>query len=125
MRVLLCDDVDDMRFMLRMSLGRDLGFEVVGEASDGAEAVQQARRLNPDLVLLDLAMPVMGGLEALPRIREAAPDCRVIVLSSFEEATAGPEVLALGAAAYIQKGTRITDIVGTIKRVVKSLRPPT
>jgi DNA-binding NarL/FixJ family response regulator len=118
MRVLLCDDVEDIRFMLRVSLRNDPCFEVVGEAANGLQAIEQAHALRPDLVLLDLGMPVMDGLEALPLIREAAPDCCVIVLSGFDAGQLSSQAVGRGAEAYIEKGTSVRDIVRRIKEVV-------
>ena len=81
--ILIVDDHPLTREALS-SLLRAHGFDVVGEASDGAQAIESAGRLRPDLVLLDLSMPGMDGLQALPRLREAAPECEVVVLSARE-----------------------------------------
>ena len=75
-RVLLVDDVPDLRLIVRMVLQRTGQFEVVAEAGDGLEAIAQADECQPDLILLDLSMPRMSGVEALPRIREVAPQTR-------------------------------------------------
>src|SRR5581483_5239619 len=82
-RVLVVDDSPDIRLLVCRSVESLPGVEVVGEAADGASAVAEAARLQPDLVLLDLAMPGMDGLEALPRIKAAVPGCEVIALSGF------------------------------------------
>lgn len=83
-RVLIVDDHAGIRLILRAAaLARD-DFEVVGEAVDGYEAITCAETLQPDLVLLDVAMPGMDGLEALPRVRRAAPGARVVVLTAFD-----------------------------------------
>ena len=103
-RVLIVDDVADLRMLLRMTLSGNEEFEVVAEASDGLEAIAQAERHQPDLVVLDLSMPVLDGLEALPRILEVAPDARVVVLSGFDESRMREPALAAGAVAYLQKG---------------------
>ena len=81
MRILLVDDHPITRAALS-SLLEGHGFSVAGEAADGAEAIEVARRLRPDLVLLDLSMPGLDGLQALPRIREAAPETEVVVLTA-------------------------------------------
>lgn len=103
LRVLLVDDSPEMRHLLRMILRRDDRFEVVGEAGDGREAVEQAERVRPDLVLLDLRMPVMDGYEALPLLRERHPAARVVVVSGLDPLHAAPKALALGAHGYIEK----------------------
>ena len=81
--VLLVDDTPDVRMLVRRALERSGGLEVVAEVGDGAAAVEAARHHQPDVVLLDIAMPVMDGLEALPLIRQVAPRATVIMLSAF------------------------------------------
>jgi DNA-binding NarL/FixJ family response regulator len=104
LRVLLVDDAETLRHVLALCLGDEEGFEVVAEAGDGRNAVELARRTQPDVVLLDLAMPVMDGFEALPLIRQAAPDARVIVHSSCDEVGTAERLLAAGAYAFVEKG---------------------
>jgi PAS domain S-box-containing protein len=106
-RVLLVDDNDDIRRLLRTKLARSNQYEVVGEAADGQEAIDRVAELRPDVVLLDLAMPVMDGLEALPHIRARVPEARVIVLSGFDQATMAQRALAAGAVRYVEKGLRL------------------
>lgn len=110
-RVLIADDVIDLRVLLRMALELAGDFEVVAEAADGAQAITQAEAHQPDLVLLDLSMPVLDGLEALPRIRAVAPDAHVVVLSGFEASKMRDRVLEGGAVAYLEKG----DIMATVE----------
>jgi DNA-binding NarL/FixJ family response regulator len=110
-RVLIADDVIDLRTLMRMALELAGDFEVVAEAGDGAQAITQAEFHQPDLVLLDLSMPVLDGLEALPRIRAVAPDAHVVVLSGFEASRMRDRVLEGGAVAYLEKG----DIMATIE----------
>lgn len=117
-RVLIVDDAEDIRMLLRLQLSRSGEFEVVGEASDGLEAIEQARALQPDLVLLDMAMPRMDGLQALPLIREAVPDVRVIVLSGFNADTLEAEAIAAGANRYLTKGGRARDLIEAISSVI-------
>jgi DNA-binding NarL/FixJ family response regulator len=101
--VLLVDDIADLRFMLRLNLEGSGRFQVVAEASNGLEGIELARQHQPDLVLLDIAMPVKDGMEALPDIRTASPESRVVILSSFEEQRYGDQAIRLGASAYIEK----------------------
>ena len=110
-RVLVVDDAEDLRTLLHIKLDRSEGLEVVGEAGDGLDAVEQATRLQPDLVLLDVAMPRMDGLEALPLIREAVPGVRVVVLSGFNEETMARNALAAGAERYVVKGAPLRELV--------------
>lgn len=104
LRVLVVDDTADIRFLLRLTLERDGRFEVVGEAGDGAEAIVAAARLRPDVVLLDLAMPVMDGLEALPQIRAQSAESKIVVLSGFNAREMSADALARGASSYLEKG---------------------
>jgi YesN/AraC family two-component response regulator len=96
-RVVLADDTEDIRLLTRTVLDLDGGFEVVGEAATGAEALALVRELAPDVVVLDLAMPEMDGLQVLPVIREESPTTRVVVMSGFERSALGAEAFALGA----------------------------
>ena len=91
------------------------GFDVVGEASDGGEAIACAERLQPDLVLLDLSMPGMDGLEALPRIKKASPATSVIVFSGFSAERMEAVALAHGADRYVDKSADLTDLRGIVR----------
>lgn len=115
--VLICDDLDAMRALLRIVVELRPGLQVVGEARDGNEALAEAKRLQPDVILLDLAMPVRTGFDALPDIIEAAPDAKVIVLSGFAASTTAANVLSLGAARFIEKGAPPDEIVAAIEDV--------
>lgn len=106
-RVVIADDSDDVRILLRVQLEMDGRFAVVGEASDGAAVVELAREQQPDLIVLDLAMPRVDSLAALPMLREAAPGARVVVLSGFDPLTVGPKVMAAGASRCVEKGFRM------------------
>ena len=112
-RILLVDDHPLTRSALA-GLLQQHGFDVVGEAADGEQAIERAARLRPDLILLDLSMPGLDGLSALPRLREAAPDCEVVVLtaSGTEENLLG--AIRGGAAGYLLKSeppARIVDFL--------------
>jgi CheY-like chemotaxis protein len=108
--VVLADDDPEMRALVRDALGESDRFRVVGEARDGGEAVAQAARHRPDLLLLDLSMPVMSGLEALAPIREASPETQVVVLSHFPERRLGSLLLARGAVGYLEKRGSLVDL---------------
>jgi DNA-binding NarL/FixJ family response regulator len=117
-RILIVDDHPLTRDALGSLLAQH-GFAVVGEASDGEEAVETARQLQPDLVLLDLSMPGMDGLTALPRLREAAPDCEVVVLTA--SGTEGNLLAAIrgGAAGYLLKSEPPERIVEFLRGVAQ------
>jgi DNA-binding NarL/FixJ family response regulator len=117
-RILLVDDHPLTRSALAGLLTQH-GFEVVGEASDGEEAIEAAARLEPDLILLDLSMPGLDGLGALPRLREAAPACEVVVLtaSGTEENLLG--AIRGGAAGYLLKSEPPERIVEFLRGVAQ------
>jgi DNA-binding NarL/FixJ family response regulator len=115
--VVLVDDVADIRYLMRITLERSGRFVVVGEATNGEEGIGLARRLAPDVVLLDLSMPGMDGLQALPEIREAAPDAKVVILSGFEREALWPQAEAFGAVAYLEKGTPPRQLVDELLSV--------
>jgi CheY-like chemotaxis protein len=115
-RVLLADDYIDLRELMRFQLER-AGYDVIGEASDGREAVAMAGELAPDVIVLDLAMPQMDGLQALPTLRETAPGSKVIVVSGFANGLMEQRVLAAGAARFVEKGVGM-DVVGLVRDVV-------
>ena len=115
-RILLVDDHPLTRSALAALLTQH-GFDVAGEASDGEEAIECAGRLHPDLILLDLSMPGLDGLSALPRLREAAPACEVVVLtaSGTEENLLG--AIRGGAAGYLLKSEPPERIVDFLRGV--------
>ncbi|MDQ4142907.1 MAG: response regulator transcription factor [Actinomycetota bacterium] len=109
-RVVLVDDTTEIRRLLRMTLEMDGRFDVVDEAGDGAAAVKLVGERQPDAVVLDLAMPVMDGLQAIPEIREQAPGAKIVVLSGFDADQMSEEALSRGADAYVEKGGDLTDV---------------
>ncbi|MCX6396884.1 MAG: response regulator [Propionibacteriales bacterium] len=119
-RVLIVDDSEDIRTLLRLQLTRVGGFDIIGEAADGLDGVDKARSLRPDLVLLDLAMPRMDGLQALPMIRAAVPGVRVIVLSGFNTGDLEAQALSAGADRYLTKGGTVGDLVAAINGVLEA-----
>lgn len=113
-RVLLADDTPEIRRLLRLNLELDGRFEIVGEAADGAEAVALAKSLRPDAVVLDLAMPVMDGLEAIPVILESCPGSRILVLSGFDHSRMEARAREQGAHGYLEKGAAFVQIAETL-----------
>ena len=114
-RLLIADDHAVVRQGLRMFLGLDPEFEVVGEARDGAEALKLARELAPDVVLMDLLMPVMDGITAIGHIRRELPDVEVIALTSVLEDASVVGAVKAGAIGYLLKNTESDDLCRAIK----------
>ena len=114
-RVLLVDDHSVVREGLRMFLVMDPDLVVVGEASDGAEAIQVAQELRPDVILMDLLMPGMNGITAIKTIRSTLPDTEVIALTSVLESEAVVGAIKAGAIGYLLKDTQATELRKAIK----------
>jgi DNA-binding NarL/FixJ family response regulator len=114
-RILLADDHSVVRQGLKMFLGLDPEFEVVGEAANGQEAVRLARALRPDVVLMDLLMPVMDGIAATAAIRQELPDTEVIALTSVLEDVSVVNAVKAGAIGYLLKNTEADALVRAIR----------
>ena len=122
--VLICDDNEAVRTLLGVIVDTSPGLHVVGFAIDGVDVVLEAARLQPDVILLDLAMPKRSGLEALPELRRLAPEAEIIVFSGFSSGAVAHEVVALGAAAYVEKGAHPEAIVAAIEKALRDrVRP--
>ena len=115
MRAYICDDVPELRRLLRAVFAEDPAIEVVGEAGDGATAVRDIEVIQPDVVLLDLAMPGLDGLEALGCIRDVAPDTCVIVFSGFTAERIASVALGLGADHYVEKGEELAELTRMVR----------
>ena len=124
LRVVLVDDTPDIRLLLRAALEGGGGFEVVGAAGDGAAGVEVVAATRPDLVLVDLAMPVLDGLEALPALRRACPSAHLVVFSGFGSAAVEARTRAAGADAYLQKGLAPEDLRARLLAIARSTPPP-
>jgi len=116
-RILLADDHVVMRRGLRLLLESQPGFVVVGEASDGREAVQQAETLQPDVAVLDIAMPNLGGIEAAERITALTPATRIVILSMHSDESYVLRSLKSGVKGYLLKDSAEGDLVEAIKAV--------
>lgn len=121
-RVFLCDDVAELRALMRFSLEEESDLRVIGEASDGLTGAEQIAELQPDVVLLDLSMPGLDGLEAIPRIKEVSPQTGIVIFSGFSAERMSAPALALGADRYLEKGEPV-EMVRSVVREVGSTRP--
>jgi DNA-binding NarL/FixJ family response regulator len=116
-RVLVVDDAANLRDLLSIVLESEDDFEVVGTASDGAQAIAAADELLPDVVLLDLLMPVMDGLAALPELRRRLPAASIVIFSGFEQEAMAKRALVAGADRYLEKGAAVSEIVGCLREL--------
>jgi two-component system, NarL family, response regulator NreC len=118
-KVLIVDDHAVVRAGLRMLLGADPELEILGEAGDGTQALRMTRELGPDVVLMDISMPDMNGIEATRRIKESCPDVAVLALTMHEDDQYFFEMLAAGASGYVPKRAAPDDLTSAIRAVVK------
>jgi PAS domain S-box-containing protein len=117
--IVVVDDAAEVRALVRTRLRLSGLLDVVGEAGNGAEAVQVVRDLRPDLVLLDVSMPVMDGLGALPRILEESPGTRVVMYSGFQEQGLAHRAIDLGATAFFEKSTALDTLAAELVHVLE------
>ena len=122
-RILVADDHELVREGFQRALSREPGLEVVGEAANGREAVELCRRLKPDLVLMDVRMPEMDGLEATRAIKAQQPEVSVLVVSTYENPDYLLEAIRAGAAGYVLKGARKGQLVEAVRRVLNGESP--
>ncbi len=118
-RILIADDHTLVREGIAAMLGRYDDVEVVGEAADGMDAMNKVRELNPDLVLMDIAMPGLGGLEATVEILKTNPGTKVLVLSQYDDKEYVSRFLKAGVSGYILKKAVGSDLIGAIRAVMK------
>ena len=118
-RILIVDDHAILREGLRAMLGYYDDIEVVGEAQDGAEALSQVDELRPDIVLMDIAMPGMNGLEATRAIRERFPDTRVLILTQHEDPQYVLPLMQAGASGFVSKRALGADLINAIRVVAQ------
>lgn len=117
MRVLLADDHQILRDGIRRGL-ESAGEDVVGEADNGEEAIELARSTKPDIIIMDLSMPVLDGVSATQRITEELPGIKVVVLTMHDDTQRTRAALEAGAKAYLTKGTSFADVLDTLRRVM-------
>ena len=120
--VYLVDDIPELRELIKYGMEEDPDFEVVGEAGDGKSAIEGIAKTRPAAVLLDLSMPDMDGLQAIPRIREGDPDVAIIVLSGFTADRMRAPVMERGADDYVEKGTPMQELRDATRAAVAARR---
>ncbi len=121
-RVLLVDDHTLVRDGLRRLLEDEAGFEVVGQARDGREAVEMAISLQPDVIIMDIAMPSLGGIDATARIKKAKPSAKVIALSMFMDEEYIVQAIGAGASGYVMKDAPAAELIEAIRAVARGER---
>jgi len=126
-RVLLADDHTILRAGLKMMLSVQPDIEIVGEASDGRQAIAEAQRVQPDVILMDITMPELNGIEATRQVKKLLPETRVLVLTMHENEEYLFQVLRAGASGYILKEAADTELISAIRSVYAGrfyLSPP-
>jgi DNA-binding NarL/FixJ family response regulator len=122
-RVLLVDDHALMRVAMRVTLDHDDTLEVVGEAKDGLEAITRCRELEPDVVLMDVSMPVLDGIEATRRIKREFPETSVLILTAHADQGLLMDAVKAGAAGYVLKGDDPDRVLGSVRAVLEGDTP--
>jgi two-component system response regulator NreC len=117
-KVLICDDHAVVRAGLRLILEKEKDFQLVAEAENAEQAISQATRFQPDLVLMDISMPGMEGLDAIPRLREAAPQAKVLILTVHDDEAYFFQALESGAAGYVLKGASVSELLAALRLVI-------
>jgi len=117
-RILVVDDFGPIRQFVCAALGKRQHLQVVGEASDGLEAIQKAVELKPDLILLDIGLPTLNGLEAARQIRKLVPESKIIFLSQESSADVVQEALSLGARGYVVKTRAASELFPAMEAAI-------
>ena len=118
----MVDDYEPFRRFVRLTLGKRPELQIVGEASDGFEAVEKAEELQPDLILLDVGLPTLNGIEAARQIHTLAPESKMIFLSQESSADMVQEALSLGAWGYVAKVKAGSDLLPAVEAVLQGKR---
>jgi DNA-binding NarL/FixJ family response regulator len=121
-RILVVDDFVLFRQLVRSILVGQPKLQIVGDASDGLEAVQKAQELTPDLILMDIGLPRLSGIEAARQIRKLLPHCKIIFVSQESPAEMVQEAMNLGASGYVLKAFAATDLLAAVEAVLLGKR---
>lgn len=121
-RILVVEDFASFRQLIRSTLGKNPGLQVTCEVLDGPEAVHKAEELKPDLILLDIGLPTLNGIEAARQIRKLAPESKIIFLSQESSAEVVEEALSLGAWGYVLKTRAGSDLLPAVEAVLSGKR---
>ena len=121
-RVLVVDDYEQFRRVVRSTLKKRPALQIVGEASDGVAAVRQAEELKPDLILPDIGLPMLNGIEAARRILKLLPECKILFLSQETSADVVQEALSLGALGFVSKARTASDLLAAVEAVLQRRR---
>jgi DNA-binding NarL/FixJ family response regulator len=116
-RVLVVDDYEPFRRFVCSTLGKRRGLQVIGEASDGLEAVRKAEELKPDLIVLDIGLPTLNGIEVARRIRKLCPECKILFMSQGSSADVAQEAFRLGALGYVVKAHAGSELLAAVEAV--------
>lgn len=117
-QILVVDDFHQWRIIVRSMLERTKGFRVVAEAGDALEAVEKAARFRPDIVLLDVGLPLLNGIEAAPRIRQASPGSKIIFVTQEQDSDIKDAALATGAEGFLLKSEAASHLKPAIERAL-------
>jgi DNA-binding NarL/FixJ family response regulator len=121
-RVLVVDDFEPFRRFVRSTLEQSPNLQIVGEVTDGLEAVQKAEELRPDLVLMDIGLPTLNGIEVARRIRELSPKCKILFVSENRSRDVAEEALRTGGGGYVVKSDAAADLLPAAKAVLAGKR---
>ena len=123
LRMLVVDDSDIVRRLIRTILQTQADIEVVSEASDGEDAIRKVRVYRPDVVLMDITMPVMNGFDATRRIKHEFPSTLVLVVSQYDSPPFVREAIAAGASGYVVKNNASTELIPAVRKTVSEHMP--
>ena len=121
-RILIIDDYEPWRRFVSATLQKQPNFQIIGDAADGLEAVQQAQELQPDLILLDIGLPTLNGIEAARRIHQVCPDAKILFASQNHDPGIVEAALSNGARGYFLKGDGKTELLRAIETVLRGDR---
>jgi DNA-binding NarL/FixJ family response regulator len=122
-RVFIADDVEALRVLWRQFLAEDPELEVVGEAADGVATLEGVRETRPDVLVLDLSMPKVDGLQVIRALAAEMPEVRIVVASGFLSARLAPVALELGATAYLEKGVSAAALRDAVRNACEANAP--